>query len=33
MTENINYNFTFDENSDKKICENIDIIKEFSKRR
>ena len=31
INENINYNFTFDENSDKKICENIDIIKNLVK--
>ena len=31
INENINYNFTFDENSDKKICEKIDIIKNLVK--
>lgn len=31
ISENINYNFTFDENSDKKICENIEIIKNLVK--
>lgn len=31
INENINYNFTFDKNSDKIICENIDIIKNLVK--